>query len=448
MLNFEAQMDAAVEAEMALQRVPSFSVAIVREGRHLYARAYGDARLEPPVAATTTTAYNIASVSKQFACVAILMLSQQGKLGIDDSVAKYFPRVTRAKELTLRELMANVSGIPDHYPLGFADPDKFRDTTPDEVIERWGSMPLEFDPGTQWTYSNVNWYLLGKIIERTSGMPFEEFLHRRIFEPLDMRDTLYNDPPTFPNGKAFNYTAYCLGPTRRAIPERANWMYAAGAIASTPTDLAKWDRALFEGRLLDDRSFDMMTASYVLKNGKKAGYGFGWFVERRGPHTVVYHDGQIAGFTSHNAIVPRERVAVSVLTNSDAARPNVLAAQLLRLILPKAVQQKLKTRVRHADVTNVKKVIDAFRSGKLDDAMLTAEFRFFLTPERREDARTGLNEFGTIASAAREGGGTRGSMSWSAIALSNAEGRRARALIRHTDDGKLAEFNVFPAGGA
>lgn len=447
MLNdFERRVDEAVGDALELQRAPSFSIAILREGRPVFARAFGSARLDPMVAATPKTVYNIASVSKQFACACILLLTEGGKLTIDDAVAKYFPDVTRAREMTIRDLMSNVSGIPDHYPLSFADPDKFRDTTPEEVIERWGSMPLEFDPGTQWTYSNVNWYLLGKIIEMTSGLPYASYVRDRIFVPLGMADTLYNDPPTFPEGKAFNYTAYCLGPMRRAVPERANWMYAAGGLASTPADLAKWDQALFDGRLLGDRNFAAMTSTYVLKDGKKAGYGFGWFTERRGPYTVVSHDGQIAGFTSHNAIVPRERVAVVVLTNSDAARPNVLAAKLLQLVLPKARPAKTKGISRHPDVSRARETFAAFRDGTVDEASLTSDLRFFLTPERLADAQAGLSEFGEIAAATREAGGTRGGMSFSTIALTNRRGQRARALMRHTDDGKLAEFNVAPSG--
>ena len=221
--------------------VPSASVAIVREGKIVYVQAYGDARLDPPTAATSAMRYSIGSISKQFTATAILLLAEEGKLSLDDPVSKYVPNLTRGNEVTIRELLSHTSGYQDYWPQDYVPPLMLQPISADGIMDRWARKPLDFDPGTKWQYSNTNYVIAGLIVEKVSGTPLLQFLSQRVFTPLAMKsvaDTNENKlPPTDPGG----YLRYALGPLRPAPKEGRGWMFAAGELAMTAEDLARWD---------------------------------------------------------------------------------------------------------------------------------------------------------------------------------------------------------------
>ena len=182
-------MDSAAEAVLAGTGAPSASVTIVRGGRIVYEHAYGRGRVDPDVAATTAMRYAIGSNSKQFCAAAILMLAEQHKLSLDDHVSRWFPRLTRANDITIRELLSMTSGYQDFWPQDYVmmvDPDMRKPVSADEVMRRWAMIPLDFEPGTQWQYSNTNYVIAAAIVERVSGMKFMDFLRQHIITPLHM----------------------------------------------------------------------------------------------------------------------------------------------------------------------------------------------------------------------------------------------------------------------
>ena len=196
---------------------PSVSVAVVQDGEITYAKAFGQSNIAENRAADTSTRYAIGSVSKQFTSAALLLLAEQGKISLDDKVAKYLPDLTRAREVTIRELLSHTSGYEDYAPQDYMIPEWTRPITPQQILNRWAKKPLNFDPGTRWQYSNTNYVIAGQIFEKVAGQPLVAFLREKIFQPLGMTTPgeITDHEPT----DASAYTRYALGPPRLVARE-------------------------------------------------------------------------------------------------------------------------------------------------------------------------------------------------------------------------------------
>src|SRR6267154_270652 len=180
------KIDKIASEALAKSGVPSASIAIIKNGRLVYVKAYGDARLEPRMPATPEMRYSIGSISKQFTATAILLLQEQGKLSLDDKVAKFIPDLTRANEVTIRQLLSHTSGYQDYWPQDYVMPMMLQPVTAQKILDMFARKPLDFDPGTKWQYSNTNYVIAGVIIEKASGMPMLQFLREKVFKPLEM----------------------------------------------------------------------------------------------------------------------------------------------------------------------------------------------------------------------------------------------------------------------
>src|SRR5262245_45182644 len=201
-LQAQTRLAAAVDsiARDVLQStgVPAVSVAVVTDGRLVYTQAYGQAQLDPPVAARVDMRFSIGSISKQFASAAILLLQQEGKLSLDDPVARFIPNVTRARAVTIRQLLSHTSGYQDYWPQDYVPLFMMDSIGASGILDRWARKPLDFDPGTRWQYSNTNYVMAGLIVEKASGMPFFEFLRTRILGPLGMQSVVNVDRGRLP----------------------------------------------------------------------------------------------------------------------------------------------------------------------------------------------------------------------------------------------------------
>src|SRR5438105_9970257 len=167
--------------------VPSASIAVVKDGQVVYVRAYGDARLEPKTPATAEMRYSIGSISKQFTAAAILLLQEQGKLSLDDKVSKFIPDLTRANEVTIRQLLSHTSGYQDYWPQDYVMPFMLQPVTSQKIMDTWAKKPLDFEPSTRWQYSNTNYVIAGVIVEKAAHMPLLQFLSEKVFIPLGMK---------------------------------------------------------------------------------------------------------------------------------------------------------------------------------------------------------------------------------------------------------------------
>src|SRR2546427_4417863 len=180
------KIDKLAREALAKTGAPSASVAVVANGQIAYVKAYGNARVEPRMPATPEMRYSIGSISKQFTATAILLLQEQGKLSLDDKVAKFIPNLTRSKEVTIRQLLSHTSGYQDYWPQDYVMPIMLQPVTKEKILDLWARKPLDFDPGTKWQYSNTNYVIAGVIVEKVARMPLLQFLREKVFVPLQM----------------------------------------------------------------------------------------------------------------------------------------------------------------------------------------------------------------------------------------------------------------------
>src|SRR5271167_2104565 len=354
------KIDQAVNDVLTEADVPSASVAIVENGRIVYVQAYGAARLDPRTPARPEMRYSIGSISKQFTAAAILMLAEEGKVSLDDPVSKYIPGLTRGNEVTLRQLLSHTSGYQDYWPQDYVMPMMLKPVTPYEILDRWARIPLDFDPGTKWQYSNTNYVIAGVIVEKVSGMPLWTLLGKRVFTPLGMKSITDTNDKALPQTDPGAYFRYALGPLHSAPKEGKGWMFAAGELAMTAKDLAKWDISMIEQTVLKPASYKEMETVVLLKNGAPTRYGLGVGVSMMSGHRVLEHGGEVSGFTAENMVLPDDKIAIVVLTNQDAAE----AASQIGSQVRSALLKSLNPEDQRED-DKVRKVYEGLQKGKI-----------------------------------------------------------------------------------
>ena len=382
-----AQIDRIVTQALAADQVPSASIAIVRDGRIVLTKAYGKAN--EGMAATAGSPYQIASNSKQFTAMALLLLEDEGKLSLDDHVAKFLPGITGGDRITLRQLLAHTSGLQDFWPQDYSFEAMARPTTPQGIVDRWAKKPLDFQPGDQWQYSNTGYVVAGMIAEKVSGEPLVRFLQKRIFRPLGMtsvRDQDETNTPKFPSG----YGRFALGPVRPVTAPAHGWLYAAGELSMTAEDLAKWDIARINRSLVPADDWEAQETTVKLNDGKDSGYGLGVFVSN-GPPRAITHGGEAVGFLTANNVYPAEKAAVVVFTNTWASGAyNRIARDIARVILPQAPQDA----VAIAQAGRARTVFDQLRAGRLDRSLLTTNANYYFTPQAIADYAASIAPLG------------------------------------------------------
>ncbi len=416
--------------------VPSASVAIVQDGKIAYVQAYGNARLDPPTPATSAMRYSIGSISKQFTATAILLLAEEGKLSLDDPVSKYVPGLTRGNEVTIRELLSHTSGYQDYWPQDYVPPLMLQPISADGIMDRWARKPLDFDPGTKWQYSNTNYVIAGVIVEKVSGTPLLQFLSQRVFTPLAMKsvaDTNENKlPPTDPGG----YFRYALGPLHPAPKEGRGWMFAAGELAMTAEDLARWDISMMNQTVLKPASYQQMETEVLLKNGAGTRYGLGVQVTNVNGHRVLEHGGEVSGFTADNIVMPDDKIAVVVLTNQDAAEAaSEIGSQARSLLISALNPQDPKQ-----DAT-IRKIYDGLQQGKIDRSLFTDNANTYFTDQGLKDYAASLGPLGTPQSFSQSGFSLRGGMTERTYSVSYPS-KSLVIIIYEMPDGKIEQYLI------
>jgi CubicO group peptidase (beta-lactamase class C family) len=308
------RIDKLVTDTLADTGVPSAEIAVVRNGQLVLNKAYGKANEGLP--ANPALPYQIASNSKQFTAMALLLLEDEGKLSLDDKVAKYFPDISGADRISIRQLLSHTSGLQDFWPQDYSFADMEQPTTPQHIVDKWAKKPLDYEPGARWQYSNTGYVVAGMIAEKVSGEPLLSYLHRKIFDPLGMTSVMDQDDtntPAFPAG----YHRNALGPVRVAQQPGRGWLYAAGELSMTAADLAKWDIARMNRSLIPADDWIEQETPVLRADGRTNGYGLGVFNHYAGERHVIDHGGEAVGFLTDNAVYPDRRDAIVVFTNSD-----------------------------------------------------------------------------------------------------------------------------------
>lgn len=435
-----ARVDSIAAAVLASTGVPSATVAVVIHGQLAYAQAYGAAKLEPHTAATRDMQYGIGSISKQFTAASVLLLQQEGKLKLDDPVAQYVPDLTRGNEVTIRQLLSHTSGYQDFWPQDYVPPAMEKAITPQGILDHWAKQPLDFEPGTRWQYSNTNFEIAALIVEKASGKPFFEFVRTRILDPLGMKSAVDFDAKGPTSVQPVGYMRYGLGPLRPATSTGPGWMYGAGELAMTASDLAKWDIAMIRQSLLRPESWRAMQTTVLLKSGVSANYGLGVDVDMSGGHRTIEHSGEVAGFTAENIVYPDDSAAVIVLTNQDAAPASSLIAMGIGRTLFSSEDADTQNRTARA-----RAIFDGLQHGTIDRSFLTADASAYFSAQALADFKTTLGPLGAPTAFVQTGQHERGGMLERIYRVTFA-GRALRVWTYEMPDGKLEQYQLSPAG--
>jgi CubicO group peptidase (beta-lactamase class C family) len=321
-----------VNAEIQRQHIPGLALLVARGGKVVIAEGFGLASVELQVPVKPDTLFQSGSVGKQFTATAVMMLVEEGKVGLDDKLTKYFPHAPdQWNDVTIRELLSHTAGFGD-YPKNF----NFRkDWTEDELLNMVEGIPLAYPPGTKWEYSNLGYLTLGILIHRVTGEFYGDFLQQRIFQPLGMSSTrIISEADIVPNRAAGYRLVKGELKNQEWVAPMVNTT-ADGSLYFSILDLAKWDAALYTEKLLKRSSLDLMWTPAKLKNGQpnKGNYGFGWFIDGRNGHRCIHHEGSWQGFETAIDRYVDDQLTVVALTNLAGAEPGKITQHVAELYL-------------------------------------------------------------------------------------------------------------------
>jgi CubicO group peptidase (beta-lactamase class C family) len=306
----------------------SGSILVARAGKTLYCKAFGMANLELDVPCTPSTKFRLASLTKQFTAMAILILQEQHKLKVTDTLKAHLKDAPKAwDDVTIHHLLTHTSGIPS-----YTDFPDFQKTLPDpitlsELIAKFKSKPLEFKPGERFKYSNSGYILLGKLIETASGKPYATYMKEAIFDPLKMRDTGYDSGKAILKNRAAGYSRLLGVVLTNADYIDMSIPHAAGALYSTVEDLLKWDQALEAGKLVSAKSITAMFTPF------KGDYAYGWSIDKKFGQIRQQHGGGIMGFATMIARYPSDKLLVVVLSNLEGSPVGPICNDLAAIAL-------------------------------------------------------------------------------------------------------------------
>ena len=431
----ENKLDTQIQISLRVAGAPSVSVAVVEDGRLSYVRAFGLADLAAQLPARVDTRYAIGSISKQFTAAALLLLQEEGKLSLDDRVSRYFPNLTRAGEISIRQLLSHTSGYEDYAPQDYIIPEWTRATTPQAILEHWARKPLNFDPGAKWQYSNTNYVLAGEIFEKVSSQPLVAFLREKIFQPLGMSSA--NEWPPGQPSDALPYTRYAIGPARLARREASGWYFAAGELSMTPSDLAKWDIAFLEHKILAPQSWDELTREVKLNNGDLTHYALGLALSEVGSLPVFQHGGEVSGFISSNTVLPTRRGAIVVLSNEDVVN---MVGPVAREIATAVFLPRGNT-PPSSSTAGVWKILTDLQSGRIDRSRFTSNANTYFSAAALRDCRSSLRPLGKLKSVTGISENLRGGMTHRSYRAEFAR-QTVQLNIYLLPDGRYEQFLV------
>ena len=432
-----ADLDSFITRVVAEQQAIGVTVGVMQDGKVIFNKGFGVANAERRTPVTPNTLFAIGSVTKQFTCAIALQLEQEGKLSFDDRVSRYRADMGHAGDITLRDLGNHVSGYRDYYPLDFVDRPMARDISEDELLKTFTRKPLDFPPGSRYSYSNTGYLLLGHIASLVSRKPFDQVLQERIIAPLGLTQTRF-EPARGGPGLAVGYTQFGLGPSEVAVPEGTGWIGAAGGLWSTPADLLTWDLALMDGAVVNAKSWKMMTSPRELSGGRSSAYGCGLQLRDRGPQLVLAHTGGVSGFGATNAMIPASRSAFVAMVNSDysgSVLSTIQEAVLAKLMPTVSAPTVAGPPARDAALEMLRQI----RAGVVDRSKLSDEYNAFLTPQRLAAMSKSLRDAGEISDVQAGSIGERGGLEVSTLRML-AGTTPISTLMYRSPDGKIEEF--------
>ena len=320
-----------INAYLKKKQIPGCAVVVRHEGKVVLLEGYGIANLEHGVPVTPQTVFQSGSMGKQFTAMAVIMLVEEGKLSLDDRVSKHLSVPSKWSRITVRHLLTHTSGLGD-YPEDFSLQKNY---TEDELLKMVAAQPLGFAPGEKWNYSNLGYVTLGILIHKVTGAFYGEFLEKRIFGPLGMKNTrIINEADIIPNRAA----GYEL---KNGSLKNQEWVAptlnttADGSLYLTAEDMAKWDEALETKQLISAAGFEKMWTPATLNDGSEAEYGFGWNIgKNQAGHRLLEHGGAWQGFATYIGRHPDDHLSVAVFCNRAGASASHIANVVAGFYVP------------------------------------------------------------------------------------------------------------------
>ncbi|HSE30311.1 MAG TPA: serine hydrolase domain-containing protein [Pyrinomonadaceae bacterium] len=383
------RIDLYVRTEMARQKIPGLSLAIVRNGKISTLRSYGFANLEHQVPVTPETIFQSGSIGKQFTAAALMILVQDGKISLDDRVTKYFPDAPATwQSITIRQLLTHTSGMQDFPP----DLDLRRDYTEEEYLASFKKAPLSFAPGSRWDYSNAGYATLGILIRKVTGMFYGDFLKARIFEPLGMTTARIISEADIVPHRAAGYRLVAGEIKNQQWVSPSTNSTADGSLYFSILDLVKWDAALYSESPLRQSTLAQIFAPTRLSDGGTKGYGFGWFTDTMHNRRIMFHGGAWQGFKSFILRFPDDKLSIIFFANSWELRDFKFARGLAALFYPEFTLPEIKTIEDDDPKTRaaVRRVLLQLSKGELNADAFTADGRSEMTVDRVKKIRENL----------------------------------------------------------
>jgi CubicO group peptidase (beta-lactamase class C family) len=318
---------------------PGCAILVAKQGNIIYNKAFGSANLELGVPMRPHMVFKIASITKQFTAVAILQLVEKGLLNLKDSLQKYIPDYpSKGYTITIENLLTHTSGIRDYMQIDYGVQNMERwDFSPAQLIDSFKNYPLQFEPGTKFSYSNSGYYLLGYIIAKVSGKSYQQYIRENILTPLALSHSYFDeDNIVIPNrvngyrkeGATFKNSDFWS-------PSIA---YAAGGLLSSTADLYTWFKGLLSYKILKKETLDQAFTPFKLKDGSVLTYGYGWYILKQGNIQSIEHGGRMNGFLSNEVWYPQEDVFIAGIYNSEQAPKNELSLSIAGIVLGRSLQ--------------------------------------------------------------------------------------------------------------
>jgi D-alanyl-D-alanine carboxypeptidase len=438
-VDFRRAVDEIAQQALKESLTPSAAVAVVINSQVAYVRSYGIARVDGSVTATPQMRYSLGSVSKQFTAAALLKLQESGKLSLDDPISRFLPSLTHAPDITIRQLLSHTSGYRDYWPQDYVPPFMLQPLSPQQILNDWARRPLDFEPGTQWQYSNTGFVAAALIVEKASGQPLMQFLQENIFGPAGMTEVANVDDGPLAAQDAAGYLRYALGPLHTAPKEARGWLFGAAELGMTAEDLARWDVSLIRQQILQPASYRQMETETLLKNGRGTQYGLGISIKSISGHRALEHGGEVSGFSAENLILPDDGVAVAVLTNQDlSAAPSAIAHNIAALLIPESAA------IENAALQQAQAIFADLQKGQLDRSQLSGNANSYFTAQAIQDFHTSLAPLGRPLSFLASGQQQRGGMTYRGFIVEFPK-NKLQVWVRVLPDGKIEQYQVAAA---
>src|SRR5690349_5496379 len=323
----DAAVDEIARKAVAEGQTAGLVVAVAEDGKPMFLRAYGQANIEWRQPVTTDTVFRVGSITKQFTAAAMLLLAEEQKLSLDDKLKKYLPDFPRAEQVTLRQLLNHTSGVHS-YPGRSEATIVVTGISVADMVKHIGTLGYDFDPGTQWAYSNSNYFLAGAVIEKVTGRTFREFAKERLFDRLGLKNTAVDSNEEVVARRATGYERDKKRPGHfvNAPFSQMSVPFAAGGLRSTAADLIRWTTALHTGQVMSAASYKAMTTLAEVPGKEPGRYGLGLHLDELDGHLVIGHGGGIDGFESRLYYLVDRKLTVVILANTQGGAGNLAAA--------------------------------------------------------------------------------------------------------------------------